>query len=722
MADLDQSTLQMLQQYAATSPNLEIFVNLVKKVTAGIVDNNTVTKLATDLWNKYGKGLKDAAKEIASLGEVLGGTNKIFKDFKEQIEHAASDPDALKKVFNTAGTIAILTTDLLNAKTALAEFEAAAGSANNAANNLYAAIGKEVSAIPILGKVMGEIITKFSQSINSVKGFENAMLGAAMAGGNLYDTIGKGTSDLGDNLTRFTAKTSEDAKMSALGMGTSYQEALSNIKATIEKLPGSFNETFKIIDSTAADAAPTVYKSWDLIGRAAKGTGQTFAEALSTAQSGFQTFGQGSGKAAERIAILSDTSNKLKMPMSATRGLVEGVDQSFKMWGSQLDGTINALEKMSEALGKTGVGFKGQIELTQQLTNGIANMSLPMRSFIALSSGAGGPGGMVGAGLRVEKMLQDNKMGDVINMVQETLRKKTGGQILSLDQATNQPGQEKQFLVQRQLLGTMVGTQDTGTLNRLMEAMSKTALGGDKGKAETEKILSDTLTRGRSVAESQTDIAAQQLSVLRDSASTLKAIQLRLGAKDVLGGTKEEYDNINEERMSYYNNPSNNTLSTFSNENIEDRAAQSMAGATVAVPKGILRTYSALEKTEGVGKYLPSLKTLKENMPGANLAGDVLENVEDYSKGVRSLKQIGSPNVGEMNMPGTRITGQQMQVPRNVAMPETGMATPKQENQSNITFDPIEIKLQIVNQEGKIIAELVDHLQRYITKGSQATY
>jgi hypothetical protein len=216
--------------------------------------------------------------------------------------------------------------------------------------------------------------------------------------------------------------------------------------------------------------------------------------------------------------------------MDALEGLTENLDSNFKMWGDQALSTVGILRNVSSALSGTNVGFKGQVDIVEALTNGIKGMSLGMRSFIGMQ--AGFRGGAVSAGLQVEKLMQEGKMDQIVDMMQKAIQQKSGRGAVSLGDAIESPDAQRAFMVQRGMLGNF-GVSDVGTQNRILEAMSKTQLGGG-GKGDVEEILKGTLEKGNDIQERQNNNLiniAENTTAMKDFFSAQKAYETERAGK-----------------------------------------------------------------------------------------------------------------------------------------------------------------------------------------------
>lgn len=715
MANALDDLVQSIKNIAAQAPGLDAFIAKLKTLGISADDVSKVFKIFPDVFKKFGDAGKVSKQVVDALTTAAKEAITSFSDFGKTIEHfqnqiqrAGSNKALMENILNTASNVVLLTTKFYDFTGKLGEFANRAGSSADSINNISQQLQGVISKLPGLGSLggfIGQAIVNFNQAANAGKGFETSLLEAAMAGGSFYDATSDALSGFSDKVTDATTKIGLRAENSAMVLGVSFTDALKRQQEVLRALPGEYEKTFDLFDSFADNAQKTTYSTTDLLSRVARGTGLAFTDALGIASEAFGRFGKSSQEQAERISILNKTAQTLKIPFGDIKGLVSEMDNKFHMWNTQISGTVGILGNMTNAMKESGVGFRGQIELVKTLEGGINSMTLPMRAFIGLSAGMTGTGGAIGAGLKMEQMLQAGKMGDIVDMVQETLEKKTGaGRVLTLGEAAEAPEQQRAFLVQRQLLSQMTGTTDTGTLNRLMEAMSKTRLGGGAA-VDAQTALKEAMSAGREMTESQTDIVMQQLAVQKDMAAYMKGMHAAMIQRTITGMTKEDSDKIRIYNEALLNKQSGITERTFKSPEIAEQNAKTTAKALSTVVEAPGRVLSGFAETPMAkdlaematpGKGAETLEKLKTASVGGT-AGKILTNIKRFEEGEKLI-----------DLTKKEIT----LVPRGMETPVGGFAIPKGEPFSApIKFEPLDVNITIMDQEGNIYASLVKELE-----------
>jgi ABC-type transporter Mla subunit MlaD len=528
---------ETIEQITSISTLIERLERAVGTITQGL---DKLTQSSADAANKGLKGVGDAAKgaggAIEKAGKSAEEISRIFGDLGKASDKiweslndvAASNVDFVKTGAQAVFMLKTLTTEGEKSVSSLAslgsEFKAVSGSTSGFVDGL----GSVIKSIPIIGEKAAEMHKNFMTTVEGIKSFENRLISAAQSGGNFYNIMGKGNESFVGGMDETMGVIVSNSAKSANLLGINFQESLTRTVMVLETLPGEFN---KIYDDVMVGNKAFSLKTEQILSMAARGTGKSYKEAMDIATSVVAKFGEDTVQAAQRLSVLNMVSKETQIPFKSLNEMVQGIDNSFKMYGDQMKGVVDILGDVSTAMQGTNLGFEGQIEVVKSLSSAISNMALPMRAFIGLSSQMSSPGGMIGVGLNVERMLQEGKMGEVVGMMQETIKKRSGRGAVSLEEATDDPGAQRAFMVQRQMLSTM-GIQDTGTANRILEVMSKAELGG--GTVDAEKALAAALGEGDKLAARQTDVMALAAD---NFAQATKALQ---GISDFYKTAREE--------------------------------------------------------------------------------------------------------------------------------------------------------------------------------------
>ena len=676
-----------------------------------------------DLYKTFGTAATSVINMSNSVQQASTGLlnmNSIMDYFKKEIREIGENKEFQNNLINIGSAALASGTNLYNLSETFKSFDAHITSADASTKGFATQISE---FLPKSLQGITKLIPGFIEAVSKVNAFENEMLTAAMAGGNFYNMIEKNSKSLSENLTGITAKISMDAKASAAILGISYNDALQRIQTTASELPGEFDKVYTVTDDLNMNTK-NVYSSMELLSQVARGTGQSFQTAFGISKDLIERFSEKADIGAGRVARLAQASKDTGIGMKMLTDLSGVINESFKMWGDEMNSTINVLGKVSEALNGTTVGIRGQVEIVKALENNLGLLALPMKSFIALSAGMRGPGGMVGAGLQVEKMLQEGKIGDVVQMMQDALTKRTGtNKVMTLAEATEQPGREREFLIQRQLLSQMSGQSDTGMLNRMMEAMSKTQLGGSGGSMKDQASAQDEMAKalgaGKDLTESQTNRQLQQIEIERESAGFLAAITAKLYSKEYMGYGSGEIDNLLAANQKL---PSERTTSgDFGVDQIKSLNAQTQRDALDKVKSGAEAIITKLDDKVG-GQFTK----LMGNDAHEKRIGEIKElHSRAQALNPEEKKKLKNLETEEMKYNMSKVPEGAGLRPFTISEAELarGRSMPRGADTSMQSFkvEPIEVILRIYDTAGKEHLEVLSALAVNDDRNSNST-
>ena len=119
--------------------------------------------------------------------------------------------------------------------------------------------------------------------------------------------------------------------------------------------------------------------------------------------------------------------------------------------------------------------------------------------------GAGG-GGILGGGLRVERAMETGEgVTDIMQSISETMKKFGGPRILTREEAIESPAAERNFIIQRQILGQLMGIKDAGKQTQMMEALQAIDKHGVEASSGAKEKFGELMAAGEKVADETTD-------------------------------------------------------------------------------------------------------------------------------------------------------------------------------------------------------------------------
>lgn len=523
VAPLTANVEKLNSTFTTLNTTISAFVGNFSKVLDGNVSNGI--KKIQEVGNAV-KGTSEAISNVGvdALAGKIGGATQAFGSFMKELN--AEKVIGFGLTLKTLGDSAFIgATYMGNLTKSMKEFGAASSE----------------SSAEFLQKALPDVMKKFSednlkyintllQASDAVTGFETKLMSAATKGGQFSKVFGEGVTQSEDAMKLITKQAAEDA----IRTGMSFQQSMDSLMSVVSNLPGEYQKVYNVI----IGGSEQVLSTNALLTMTAKGTGVAVSEAGSIASNMKATFGSSALEASERLAMLKNVSDSLETPFDKLKGVIEDLDRSFGLWGNQMKGTVDIMNNISGALKGSNVGYEGQIAIVRNLTDSIKGLmsaqSMGMRAFIGSNMG----GGMVTNALQMEKMLQEEGgIGKIASMMQQKLEQYGGGRVLTLDEAAENEGSQRQFLIQRQMLSKF-GISDTGTANRLMEAMSKGDI-GEGVESETGEILSKALGQAEDLQQKQVNLL-QQIAVNTEAAAQMKQIDNRELVSGTIGGISRD--------------------------------------------------------------------------------------------------------------------------------------------------------------------------------------
>ena len=528
----------------------------------------------------------NAINGITGAAQKAGGAvENVSTYFSNMYDMAKQVTEQLGDTTDSIAGVAVeglsLLTDIGKINSAFAEFNSNAGDAN--------ARMSEMANSKFMEKfgVFGEVLAKLQASKTAAVGFENALISAATSGGNLGAVFGQNAADFSGETDGILNSITQTASSSAQYLGMSLKESIDTTILSLKQLPGEFNKSYTEI----VNGVNRPVSAMEMITLVSKGAGISVETGMTLAHNAIMKFGESGEQAAERISLLSKAQKETNIPMEKMQDYVATLDSSFASWGDQLGSAVKMLENVSSALKDSNLGFEGQIALVQQLHAGIAGMSFANRAFIGMQGGRTG-GGALGSGLKVEQMLEDGKESEVADMIQDMVKNKTGAsRIYTRKEALENPQMEGEFMRQRKLIQQFTGVTGDEEASRLMDAMSKGAIGGG-GTEDMKGVLSESMSAGKNLQERQVS-SLNDISVKLDTVAAIRDILLARDSDKLLKLTpeqqKERTQNNREEIVKRYAQPVFNTQKTKSASLRQDagRAGEAVLGAVGSQVKNI---------------------------------------------------------------------------------------------------------------------------------------
>lgn len=170
--------------------------------------------------------------------------------------------------------------------------------------------------------------------------------------------------------------------------------------------------------------------------------------------------------------------------------------------------------------------------IVQSLTRGMASMNFQTRAFISQMSGAMRGVSALGGALRMEMNLrQEGGLARNLRMAMQAMRRTTGGDPVTLQEAIRNPSQEMRFQLQRQFVGQTLGVQGEQQQARVLEVMqaiqrgTMTNMQASEELADITKTGEDLQRASTTAVEKIANLATRRNDILDTIQHTLSPLQ-----------------------------------------------------------------------------------------------------------------------------------------------------------------------------------------------------
>lgn len=219
---------------------------------------------------------------------------------------------------------------------------------------------------------------------------------------------------------------------------------------------------------------------------------------------------------ASMFGTIAVAAQKSGMTFSKVADSIMESARALKMWGGTVGSVSPVFQAFSRALGD---GRKGlAVDLLRQYTRGLDIMGFEMRALTGLQAPGGGTRGAIGAGLQMEAALEQGEGGmrRISENLIETIKRFTGGQIVTREQAIENPAMERSFLIQRGLLKQMLNI-DYASGTKMLSVLQDIDKHGLSVGGDTESKLGELLGAGEKTQEATT--TTLQNAILQQTAA-----------------------------------------------------------------------------------------------------------------------------------------------------------------------------------------------------------
>jgi hypothetical protein len=429
-----------------------------------------------------------------------------------------------------------------------------------AAKDASKTIGALGSHIPFIGSGLSKAFDKLGTI------FETTFKSLGAVGGAITSFVG------GIDAMTETVRAAENATFGlAAGFGQGYTEARrfsTYVLEQAEKLATadygyiSLQETLEA--TKAMGDAGIAYDSLrghvDIAGRSmetyaasilhARGLGMETSEYVNLLSNAIMRQGMAADEAMLQMAEFGDISLETGLSVKSIADNLQGLSNQFNKLGMSAEFGRPLLEGFTSTLSGMGLGIENALDLSTELSSSLAKLATDYSAaYVTFQRGGldiGTGGGALGASIGLQaKMLEIKKAGgdqgqlamEMTTAMKDTIASFTGGQIITVQEAAQDPGLQAQFYAQTELLGSLYDIQDPETAVRTLDLMADMENAIRMGDESSAQKLAQQIDDARKNTD-QTISELQKLNTISEANKALLMTQniTALASLDMLAG------------------------------------------------------------------------------------------------------------------------------------------------------------------------------------------
>lgn len=430
----------------------------------------------------YMKNAKDSAEETAALGGAFDAAGSGVKRFITGIGGGLTE--ALKSVKEVG--------------------EVALASISKNVRGLYDPLKESTVVANAFGNKGGEAIRGFDEAVKSLITSQMTMRQSIVVSGQSIKDSAEAIKNYPQALREMSAYT---------GFAKSDIDKFNQTVGRLmpESLRMASKESVGLKDNVGGLVQPTIVAMTAFKAFGIEGTG-----AIDKTRDAFLNFSQTPIQTAKNLGIMAAAAKGSGVDLQTAQDQINRSSQSLAIFGRQTGESAAVWKTFMETLRAGGVPISEVGNIVESVTKSIAGMTIENRAFIGMVSGLTQGASAIGGALKLEfAMRQEGGMEKNLDALTSTLSKFGGGRIITLEQATNNPQLEQQFVLQRQMLGKL-GVQGTAEQqNRMLEVLQKVQSGG-MASIDAGKAVKDIFDKGK-------DLQQASLTALESIDRTLQA-------------------------------------------------------------------------------------------------------------------------------------------------------------------------------------------------------
>lgn len=371
---------------------------------------------------------------------------------------------------------------------------------------------------------IADFINDTARSADQAQNLEQTLFMASAQAGQFSELLGAAGDDLRrgmfDQMAAYN-RIIEDVSVSTGKLSTTTASWASQLLS----IPGFLSKTIDV-----GGGAATTMRDLDAVMTVATGTGQSQRDVVEMMNFAYRQLGVTGKGAVEFLAEVGVAADEADVPLDIMRQSVTSIAESFKVFGDNTRAATVLMGDFSRAFAGSGLGPQAVAEMVQGITQGIERMDIARKAFI--SGASGGPGGLAG-GFQLDLLLQQGKLDEVYARVEEAMKSRFGGPVLTLEQAAESPDLAGEFMKQVTFLKDVAGIASTDKeAYRILEAMKRGETAPMEEVKTGDEAIQTAIERGDKVQQSQMNEAIR----LQNLALKEARIQSEIALQDLRTG------------------------------------------------------------------------------------------------------------------------------------------------------------------------------------------
>jgi len=243
--------------------------------------------------------------------------------------------------------------------------------------------------------------------------------------------------------------------------------------------------------------------AWSL----AAASGLTANEGMGLLSTALNKQGKSAQDALEMMAMFGGVSMETGLSIRSVSETLNSAVSGFTKLGISADFGVPLMQGFARVMNDMGLGIENATDLTAGLSSSLASLTTDYaNAYLIFQRGGldiGGGGGVLSSSIGLQAaVLEAEKTGSQADLgaelakgMRDTLASFTGGDIVTVSQAAESPGLEKDFFMQQKLLVNQFGIKDEASANRTLELLADLDDATRSGDLDAKALLEEQIAK-----------------------------------------------------------------------------------------------------------------------------------------------------------------------------------------------------------------------------------